>query len=78
MINGKSLDSSALNLVAMIVPLSTATFTVATTEMRRAFEAHKLIPRGAGRKRVESTDFDSDDESVMLGAGRYMKGHAWR
>lgn len=66
--NGKSLDNSTLNLVAMIVPLSTATFTVATAEMRKAFEAQKKIGAGFGRPRVTSVDFDSDDESVMLGS----------
>lgn len=70
LLNGKSLDNSTLNLVAMIVPLSTATFTVATTEMRKAFEAQKRIGQGMGgaRPRVTSVDFDSDDESVMLGS----------
>lgn len=68
LLNGKSLDNSTLNLVAMIVPLSTATFTVATAEMRKAFEAQKKIGAGFGRPRVTSVDFDSDDESVMLGS----------
>jgi len=70
--NGKSLQHSGLNLVAMIVPLSTATFSVATSEMQRAFEAHRKLASGAysksGRLRVTSADFDSDDESVMLGS----------
>eukprot|EP00435_Cladocopium_sp_Y103_P068596 s1331_g31.t2 len=48
LLNGKSLDNSTLNLVAMIVPLSTATFTVATAEMRKAFEAQKKIWAGFG------------------------------
>lgn len=68
LLNGKSLDNSTLNLVAMIVPLSTATFTVATAEMQRAFEAQKQIGGRFGRPRVTSVDFDSDDESVMLGS----------
>ncbi|CAJ1349186.1 unnamed protein product [Effrenium voratum] len=64
--NGKSLADTSLNLVAMIVPLSTATFSVATAEMRKAFEAQKKMTMGH-RQRVTSLDFDSDDESVMLG-----------
>eukprot|EP00931_Biecheleriopsis_adriatica_P035720 TRINITY_DN20582_c0_g2_i1.p1 TRINITY_DN20582_c0_g2~~TRINITY_DN20582_c0_g2_i1.p1 ORF type:complete len:1032 (-),score=182.76 TRINITY_DN20582_c0_g2_i1:41-3136(-) len=68
--NGKSLSNSALNLVAMIVPLSTATFSAATSEMQRAFEAQKKLEHDArktGRLRVNSADFDTDDESVILG-----------
>jgi hypothetical protein len=66
LLNGKSLDNHALNLVAMIVPLSTATFSVASSEMQSAFEAQQKLTQGIRWKRMESIDFDSDDEAIIM------------
>eukprot|EP00930_Biecheleria_cincta_P104122 TRINITY_DN9629_c0_g1_i1.p1 TRINITY_DN9629_c0_g1~~TRINITY_DN9629_c0_g1_i1.p1 ORF type:complete len:1032 (-),score=136.43 TRINITY_DN9629_c0_g1_i1:240-3284(-) len=67
LLNGKSLDNHALNLVAMVVPLSTATFSVASSEMQSAFEAQRKLTQGTRLgKRMESVDFDSDDEAIIM------------
>ncbi|CAE8625517.1 unnamed protein product [Polarella glacialis] len=61
--NGKSLADAGLNLVALIVPLSTATFSVATSEMQKVFQARQLLEEH--RKRPHAMSFDSDDSDVM-------------
>lgn len=71
LLNGKSLDNHALNIVAMIVPLSTATFSVASSEMQSAFEAQQKLSQGIrslGKQRMDSIDFDSDDEAIIMAA----------
>jgi len=72
--NHTSLSNVSLNLVAFIVPLSTATFSVATSEMQRVFQAQsKLKDRyetGAGRGRLHSEpDSESESELSEVSAG---------
>eukprot|EP00928_Gymnodinium_smaydae_P066366 TRINITY_DN49387_c0_g1_i1.p1 TRINITY_DN49387_c0_g1~~TRINITY_DN49387_c0_g1_i1.p1 ORF type:complete len:852 (-),score=93.44 TRINITY_DN49387_c0_g1_i1:128-2521(-) len=43
LLNGTSLGNACLNLVAFIVPLSTATFTVGASEMQKVFEAEGVV-----------------------------------
>jgi len=49
--NHTSLSNWALNLVAFIVPVSTATFSVATSEMQKVFNAREQL---RGRRRSKS------------------------
>merc|ERR1712217_416795 len=61
--NHTSLSNVGLNLVAFIVPVSTATFAVATSEMRKVFNARARIRgRRDGRSEEETENMDSDME----------------
>lgn len=61
--NHTSLSNVGLNLVAFIVPVSTATFSVATSEMQKVFNARARIRgRRNGRSEEETDNMDSDME----------------
>jgi len=60
--NGTSLNNMALNLVAFIVPVSTATFSVATSEMQKVLIAREKL-RGI-RSRPISEAGDPEDNSI--------------
>mmetsp|Transcript_61862 Transcript_61862/g.149772 ORF Transcript_61862/g.149772 Transcript_61862/m.149772 type:complete len:876 (-) Transcript_61862:57-2684(-) len=66
--NHTSLANVSLNLVAFIVPLSTATFSVATSEMQKVFQAQTRLgdryETALGRGRLHS-ELDSDSESEL-------------
>lgn len=63
--NGTSLDDVALNLVALIVPLSTATFSVATSEMQKVFGAiDKLKAKRSAREEAEEISEESEDDDL--------------
>jgi drug/metabolite transporter (DMT)-like permease len=80
--NGSSLGNVSLNLVAFIVPLSTATFAVATSEMQKVMNAmsklrskrdHWLGGPKANRKAARSapesaSESDSESDVSELGA----------
>jgi len=57
--NHTSLSNVGLNLVAFIVPVSTATFSVATSEMQKVFNARARL---RGRNEEETDNLDSDME----------------
>eukprot|EP00406_Dinophysis_acuminata_P064538 CAMPEP_0179292534 /NCGR_PEP_ID=MMETSP0797-20121207/42903_1 /TAXON_ID=47934 /ORGANISM="Dinophysis acuminata, Strain DAEP01" /LENGTH=917 /DNA_ID=CAMNT_0021001645 /DNA_START=8 /DNA_END=2761 /DNA_ORIENTATION=- len=65
--NGTSLSNMSLNLVAFIVPLSTATFAVATSEMQKVMQANTRVmaartsTQDGGDARAEP---DSDDSEL--------------
>mmetsp|Transcript_1544 Transcript_1544/g.4541 ORF Transcript_1544/g.4541 Transcript_1544/m.4541 type:complete len:963 (-) Transcript_1544:30-2918(-) len=70
--NGTSLSNMSLNLVAFIVPLSTATFAVATSEMQKVMQAQTQVTATRASNRDGGgtpTDSDSDD-SVLSGVTR--------
>jgi len=64
--NHTSLSNVCLNLVAFIVPISTATFSIATSEMQKVFEAESAVK--AGRMNSEG-DTDSESELSEVGTG---------
>merc|ERR1712080_283994 len=63
--NGTRLDNVGLNLVAFIVPLSTATFTIATSEMQKVFNATVKL----GRRNTADLSEDSDEMSEISPGG---------
>mmetsp|Transcript_106180 Transcript_106180/g.307272 ORF Transcript_106180/g.307272 Transcript_106180/m.307272 type:complete len:471 (+) Transcript_106180:2-1414(+) len=67
--NHTSLSNACLNLVAFIVPVSTATFSVATSEMQKVFVAEAQL-RGAKDRtpKVELSGSESDDSDMSLGS----------
>jgi drug/metabolite transporter (DMT)-like permease len=64
--NGKSLTDAGLNLVALIVPLSTATFSIATGEMQRVFRARERLEKYHGNKLLMLDDSSDDDSEISL------------
>merc|ERR1719221_1407577 len=53
--NHTSLSDVSLNLVAFIVPLSTATFSAATSEMQKVFHAQKTVTENYARRSKAGT-----------------------
>mmetsp|Transcript_43227 Transcript_43227/g.97478 ORF Transcript_43227/g.97478 Transcript_43227/m.97478 type:complete len:532 (-) Transcript_43227:50-1645(-) len=77
--NHTSLGNVTLNLVAFIVPTSTALFSVATSEMQKVFLAESKLRgrrRSLNSERLES-EFDSDSDSeyseYSTGTGRISR-----
>jgi len=72
--NHTSLSNVCLNLVAFIVPVSTATFSIATSEMQKVFEAENKVKElyssavKAGRMNSEG-DTDSESELSEVSTG---------
>jgi len=77
--NQTSLSNLCLNLVAFIVPISTATFSVATSEMQKVFEAENKVKElyssalKAGRM---NSDGDTDSESELSEVSTGFNGFA--
>jgi len=60
--NGASLDSVSLNLVAFIVPLSTATFAVATSEMQKVMGAKSKLEEAGPAPSTGVSDSESEED----------------
>lgn len=67
--NHTSLGNVGLNLVAFIVPLSTATFSVATSEMQKVFNAKKLLKQRKDPNASLSDDTDSNESDLDTAPG---------
>jgi len=67
--NGTSLSNACLNLVAFIVPVSTATFSVATSEMQKVFAAEAQL-RGAevNVASIELSGSDCEESDMSIGS----------
>lgn len=80
--NGTSLNNAPLNLVAFIVPVSTATFSQATSEMQKVLQARETL-RGSRRAPSVVADSEHSDEgssdhssdSSILSYGAEMQKH---
>lgn len=76
-LNHTSLSNVSLNLVAFVVPLSTATFSVATSEMQRVFQAQSKLTDSPTRSRKQSEgDSDSESELSEVSTGFGISGGA--
>lgn len=74
--NGTRLDNLAQNLVAFIVPLSTATFAVATSEMQKVFNATVRLKRMQRRALSGVLDSGSDESDDLSDVSPGLSGGA--